>query len=140
MPLLEETADLSNLSTGGLRNMQNPAGSVTTTNNAPPTSTNPQNQAGSVTTPTSVPGTTAIPPSTVDAITEAQNAGIIGTPQRRGTPGEKEIPDGVGQNRLPSTPSKPTPEVGQGVDYFSNENVKGFVTNTFFQRTDHVDP
>ena len=140
MPLLEETADLSNLSTGGLRNMQNPAGSVTTTNNAPPTSTNPQNQAGSVTTPTSVPGTAVTPPSTVDAILEAQNAGIIGTPQRRGTPGEKEIPDGVGQNRLPSTPPKPTPEVGQGVDYFSNENVKGFVTNTFFQRTDHVEP
>ena len=140
MPLLEETADLSNLSTGGLRNMQNPAGSVTTTNNAPPTSTNPQNQAGSVTTPTSVPGTTTTPPSTVDAITEAQNAGIIGTPQRRGTPGEKEIPDGAGRNRLPRTPIKPTPEVGQGVDFFSNENAKGFVTNTFFQRTDHVDP
>ncbi len=140
MPLLEETADLSSLSTGGRTNMQNPAGSVTTTNNAPPTSTNPQNQAGNVTTPTSVPGTGVIPPSTVDAITEAQNSGVQGTPQRRGTPGEKEIPIGAGRNRLPRTPIKPTPEIGQGVDFFSNENAKGFVTNTFFQRTDHVDP
>ena len=103
MPLLEETADLSNLSTGGLRNMQNPAGSVTTTNNAPPTSTNPQNQAGSVTTPTSVPGTAGTPPSTVDAITEAQNAGVIGTPQRESTPGEKEIPVNIAQTRFSRT-------------------------------------
>ena len=43
------------------------------------------------------------------------------------------------QNRLPPTPPKPT-EVGQGVDFFGNENVKGFVTNTYFQRTDHVEP
>jgi len=130
MPLLEETADLSSLSTGGRTNMQNPAGSVTTTNNAPPTSTNPQNQAGNVTTPTSVPGTGVIPPSTVDAITEAQNSGVQGTPQRRGTPGEKEIPIGAGRNRLPRTPIKPTPEIGQGVDFFSNENAKGFNEQT----------
>ena len=140
MPLLEETADLSSLSTGGRTNMQNPAGSVTTTNNAPPTSTNPQNPAGSVTTPTSVPGTAGTPPSTVDAITEAQNAGVIGTPQRESTPGEKEIPVNIAQTRFSRTLFKPTPEIGQGVDFLSNDNVKGFVTNTFFQRTDHVDP
>ena len=26
------------------------------------------------------------------------------------------------------------------MDYFNNEKVKGFVTNTYFQQTDHVDP
>ena len=122
MPLLEETADLSSLSTGGNTTSTNPAGSVINNNSVP----------------SGLP--TGIPPSVAQQIRDAQNSGIQGTPQRRGTPGEKEIPIGTGQNRLPPTPPKPIPEVGQGVDFFGNENVKGFVTNTYFQRTDHVEP
>jgi len=123
MPLLEETADLSSLSTGGNTTSTNPAGSVIN-NNSVPSSGFPS----------------VVPPSVAQQIRDAQNSGIQGTPQRRGTPGEKEIPIGVGQNRLPPTPPKKTPTVGQGVDFFGNENVKGFVTNTYFQRTDHVTP
>ncbi len=122
MPLLEETADLSNLSTGGRRDMSG-------------------NNAGTTTTSTSVPASvTVVSPSTAAAIEAAQNAGILGTPQRESTPGEKEIPVNIAQTRFSRTLFKPTPEIGQGVDFLSNDNVKGFVTNTFFQRTDHVDP
>ena len=50
-----------------------------------------------------IPSTGGVtPPSTAAQIEAAQNAGITGTPQRRGAPGESEIPPNV-----PPPPSRP---------------------------------
>ena len=85
MPLLKETADLSNLSTGGRRDMTNRAGSVTT--------------AGDI--PASVSVT---PPEIVSAIETAQGAGIVPPPpQRRFDEGEI-AGDDVGRGAFPTTP------------------------------------
>ena len=89
MPLLEETADLSSLSTGGNNTSQNPAGSVTTNNSVPTSAQLP-------------PG---IPPEVVQRIQDAQNSGITSTPQRRGNPGESE--SGLFGNNLPPVPRTP---------------------------------
>ena len=101
-----------------------------------------RNMGGSSTPPEeSIPASVSVtPPSTLAAIEAAQNSGITGTPQRRGNPAENE--SGIfGGNRLPPrTPPPRQPARGVGVDYFNNEKVKGFVTNTHFQQTDHIDP
>ena len=117
MPLLEETADLSRLSTGGKRDMSGRG-------------------AGTITTNTSVPTSVSVTPdNVVAAIETAQNTEINVTPQRKVLPETPLTPP-----KLPKTPPKPTPQLGQGVDFFGNDNVKGFVTNTYFQNTDHVSP
>ena len=117
MPLLEETADLSRLSTGGKRDMSGRG-------------------AGTITTNTSVPASVSVTPdNVVAAIEAAQNTEINVTPQRKVLPETPLTPP-----KLPKTPPKPTPQLGQGVDFFGNDNVKGFVTNTYFQNTDHVSP
>ena len=115
MPLLEETADLSSLGTGGRRDMSG-------------------NNAGTTTTSTSVPASvTVVPPSTAAAIEAAQNSGIIGTPQRRGNPGESEsgLFGGNLPNKTLSTPTPPKPTVPiptLGVNFFNDDDAKGFMT------------
>ena len=117
MPLLKETADLSTLSTGGKRDMSGRGG------------------AGTTTTSTSIPASVSVTPdNVVAAIEAAQNTEINVTPQRKVLPETPLTPP-----KLPKTPPKPTPQLGQGVDFFGNDNVKGFVTNTYFQNTDHMD-
>jgi len=115
MPLLEETADLSNLSTGGRRNM---AG----------------NNAGTTTTGTSVPASvTVVPPEVTSAITAAQNSGTIPTPQRNFGEGES-AGDSTGRgtflpNNIPPTPPKITPPIPTlGVNFFNDDDAKGFMT------------
>ena len=54
-------------------------------------------------------------------------------------PHEGETP-GDGSGLPPRTPPPRPPAMGRGVDWFNNEKVTGFVTNTHFQKTDHVDP
>ena len=111
MPLLEETADLSSLSTGGNTTSTNPAGSVINNNSVP----------------SGLP--TGIPPSVAQQIRDAQNSGIQGTPQRRGTPGEKEIPIGKIMLRVyillsknPIRPIKLIQESMKKLKYLKNNN------------------
>ena len=101
MPLLEETADLSRLSTGGKRDMSGRG-------------------AGTITTNTSVPASVSVTPdNVVAAIEAAQNTEINVTPQRKVLPETPLTPP-----KLPKTPPKPTPQLGQGVDFFGNDNVR----------------
>ena len=120
MPIFEETADLDKYPTPDIN----------------------RNMGGHSTPPEeSIPASVSVtPPSTVAAIEAAQNSGITGTPQRSGNPAENE--SGIfGGNRLPSKTLSPRqPARAAGVDWFGNENVKGFITNTHFQKTDHVEP
>tara|TARA_R110002020_G_scaffold252930_2_gene466725 strand:+ start:2607 stop:5081 length:2475 start_codon:yes stop_codon:yes gene_type:complete len=120
MPLLEETADLSNLSTGGRRDMSG-------------------NNAGTTTTSTSIPASVSVtPPEVVSAIEAAQTAGIVPPPpQRRFDQGET-AGDDVGRGVFPTTPTPIIPPVntGIGVDFFPNVDVKGFMTRTTRLNTD----
>jgi hypothetical protein len=120
MPLLEETADLSNLSTGGRRDMSG-------------------NNAGTTTTGTSIPASAGItPPEIVSRIETAQGAGVIPPPPQRNFVIPETAGDSTGRGTYtPSPMPLPIPvNTGIGVDFFPNVDVNGFMTRTTRLNTD----